>query len=89
MSGKCDEESRGELKACVHKDDFCYKIVVTKRMEGAKDDEPHVGESREKGCSPYYRRNHTLGCNYLSKYTNVCYCNTDRCNTHEYEPAAQ
>lgn len=84
---KCDDENRGTLQTCVHNDDMCYKTVTKKRLENAKDGDPQVGESREKGCAPFIRKNHTLGCNFLTVYTDYCYCNTDRCNTHEYEPA--
>lgn len=84
----CTPESNGELVACTYDDDVCYKYVATKRMDNAKDTDIKVGESRHRGCGPYKKKHtQTPTCQVQSEHSDICYCNTDRCNAHVYEPA--
>ncbi len=83
---RCDPENRGELKTCVHKvHTLCYKFVTTKPYT----EDQIKGESRRKGCGSFLRDNHTMGCQFWTEWTDICYCDTDRCNAHEHPQAPE
>lgn len=85
---RCDPENRGELQTCVFDNEMCYKFIITKYNQKLEDNGNGKGslpgESPHKGCGPFLRPNHTMGCQRWNEFNDICYCDEDRCNTHEH-----